>query len=336
MKRAILILVLAMLLLSPILAANLGVYHAGDTVTYSVVCLTDEGTKDTACGTSDDDILDPDDTTAKAPTSALAEVSDANFPGLWRGSYLIPASPLKGTWSIFIELTNTNSTTAATVLNFQVLTDYFATQGDLTSGIVVLTSATETQIDNIETDTAALDTSTELRTLLTGSDTAVSTLTTSDNIGINWGDISNPTTVLDLAGTIIKTVDTCSALTANNDKTGYTLSLQDWTTDSDLTNLKSYGDSNWSTSTSGLSAGQNTTLYNTYAVVGTKDKYDQSIADMIAYNASDGNVETDLDTAGGTTPAAVWGYNITGGSSESAAWYITTIKTIVEWIERFF
>lgn len=50
---------------------------------------------------------------------------------------------------------------------------------DTDSGTVLLRSATETQIDNIETDTAAQDTSTELRTLLTGSDTAVSTVTTS-------------------------------------------------------------------------------------------------------------------------------------------------------------
>lgn len=79
-------------------------------------------------------------------------------------------------------------------------------------------------LDDVETDTAAQDTSTELRTLLVGSDTALSTLTASDNIGVNWADISNPTTALDLSGTVTKTVDTCSALTANNDKTGYTLS----------------------------------------------------------------------------------------------------------------
>ena len=58
--------------------------------------------------------------------------------------------------------------------------------------------------DEILTDTAAQDTSTELRTLLTGSDTAVSTLTTGDNIGINWGDVSNPTTTVGLTNTTVK------------------------------------------------------------------------------------------------------------------------------------
>ena len=65
-----------------------------------------------------------------------------------------------------------------------------AGQLDTDSGTVLLRSATETQIDNIETDTAAVDTTTEMRTFLTGSDTALSTLTTSDNIGVNLDDIS--------------------------------------------------------------------------------------------------------------------------------------------------
>ena len=692
MRRIILGLVLFFLLANISLAANLGFYKAGDTVTYSVVCLTDEGTKDTGCTSPDDDILDPDDTTAKSPTSALAEVSDGNFPGLWRGSYTIPASPTAGTWSIFIELTNTNSTTAATVLNFQVLSDsnYPASHGDLSSGIVTLTSATETQIDNIETDTAAMDTSTELRTLLTGSDTPVSTLTASDNIGIdlddvigtldateigtnaitsakiaadaigaseagflldstgfNGADISSiladtneiqgnqsnfitatgfsthsaadvwsvatrkltyypPTTAvvsLDISksgflntsfydvgrshilgdltpdedesfkdyyykkynfdiknvpdnitnawliiwlkktgsptgdltiifeGSVIDTIDVSTLTTSyqkfeisvgagnftdeyievqlngssswtnandvmlgagemasciseessdgstwshpdneyavgliieynqksiaslvneesvylyktnpsgicpgqtlfmsltakdyqgssldvltlpacrlmeildngsivlnstNIDETEnqghkikiqmngtYTSNLQygshymvscngtvvefndgtntsltsivfpfiigtkakciflNSTILSGFSDLKTYGDANWSTSISGLNPEQNATLYNTYAVVGNKDKYDQSIADMLGYNSSDGNVETDLDSAGGTTPAAVWSYNITGlnQTTDSAGWYVTVIKTIVEWIERFF
>ncbi len=100
--------------------ASLGAYESSETLTYSVICLTDAGSKDTGCSAPDDDILDPDDTTAKAPTSAMAEVSDANFPGLWRGNYTVPASPKKGTWSIFVELTNSNGTLAATILNFEV------------------------------------------------------------------------------------------------------------------------------------------------------------------------------------------------------------------------
>jgi len=233
MKLKILfVLIIMSLFFGHVYAAYLGVFESGDTVTYSVVCLADEGDKDTGCSAPDDDILDPDDTTAKSPTVALAEVSDANFPGLWRGSYLIPGSPLYGTWSIFIELTNSNSTTAATVLHFSVVNEVTNTTDiwgagtrtltaldeddttiDLDASRVLLSSATETQIDDIETDTAAMDTSTELRTLLTGSDTAVSTLTSSSNIGINWADISNQGTSVDLSGTDIQLADTCTAVT---------------------------------------------------------------------------------------------------------------------------
>jgi len=72
----------------------------------------------------------------------------------------------------------------------------------------------------ILTDTAAMDTSNELRTLLTGGTSALSTLTASDNIGINWGDISNPTTTVSLSGTTVGTVTTLTTW----DKTGYALS----------------------------------------------------------------------------------------------------------------
>lgn len=119
--KMLLIAVLGIVLIGSLVhGATLGAYEAGETLTYSVVCLTDAGAKDIGCSASDDDILDPDDTTAKSPTTALAEVSDASFPGLWRGNYTVPTSPHKGTWSIFVEMTNSNGTLAATVLNFEV------------------------------------------------------------------------------------------------------------------------------------------------------------------------------------------------------------------------
>jgi len=96
-------------------------------------------------------------------------------------------------------------------------------------GSSVLT-AKDDEIDAILTDTAAMDTNTELRTLLTGSDTAVSTLIASDNIGINWADITNPTTAIALTGTTwstgqaIASVSGGVTVTTNNDKTGYTAS----------------------------------------------------------------------------------------------------------------
>lgn len=61
----------------------------------------------------------------------------------------------------------------------------------------------DTEIAAILADTAAMDTSTELRTLLTGADTAVSTLTTSSAVGSVTAGVT---------------------VTTNNDKTGYALS----------------------------------------------------------------------------------------------------------------
>lgn len=85
-------------------------------------------------------------------------------------------------------------------------------------------AAVKSDSGSILTDTAAMDTSTELRTLLTGSDTAVSILTASDNIGINWADVAAPTTTVNLSGTTVKAVTDGVTVSTNNDKTGYALS----------------------------------------------------------------------------------------------------------------
>ena len=83
-------------------------------------------------------------------------------------------------------------------------------QSNLTQGIVALTSATETQVDNIETDTAAQDTATELRTLLTGGDFKISTQT-----NLSQGIIVLTTTTenqIDAIETDTETLDTASEL----------------------------------------------------------------------------------------------------------------------------
>ena len=121
MKEVMITLLAVLLMISMIPLALAGTYQGGDVITYTVTCLDDNGYKDTGCTAPDDDILDPDDTTAKAPDTALAEVSDANFPSLWRGNYSIPAGAMLGTWSIFIELTNTNGSLAAIPLTFHGL-----------------------------------------------------------------------------------------------------------------------------------------------------------------------------------------------------------------------
>lgn len=52
-------------------------------------------------------------------------------------------------------------------------------------------------------DTEAWDTADKARTLLTGGTSVISTLGTSDNIGINWADIDGKTTAVDLSATEI-------------------------------------------------------------------------------------------------------------------------------------
>jgi len=79
---------------------------------------------------------------------------------------------------------------------------------DTASGTILLRSATETQIDAIETDTNSLNDTKIGQTL---------NLTASGNIGIDWANVENPTTALDLAGTDIQLVDTT---TTNTDMRG--------------------------------------------------------------------------------------------------------------------
>jgi len=285
--------------------AGLGTYKSGETITYSVVCLTNEGLKDIGCSGNDDDILDPDDTTAKAPTSALAEVSDANFPGLWRGSYLIPSTPTIGTWSIYLELTNSNSTTGATVLHFLVsdtsfndLDNNFSTviadtneiqgaqnwdvwndetrtlttadwitdtdltplcfQTNLTSGIIALTSATETQIDNIETDTNEIQGNQSYFLTATGFETEISASSRFTDTQTNLSTITGYTDSVESNQATLQnqiTQNTSAIITRGNiawiTATGFsthsaadiwtsgtrTLTTADWITDTDLTPL---------------------------------------------------------------------------------------------------
>lgn len=388
MRKLILSLVLTVILLANIsLAANLGFYKAGDTVTYSVVCLTDEGAKDTGCSAPDDDILDPDDTVAKSPTSALAEVNETAFPGLWRGSYTIPSSPTAGTWSIFIELTNSNSTTAATVLNFQVLSDsnYPASHGDLSSGIVTLTSTTETQIDNIEADTNELQTNQNWnvwddasRTLTACPCSGWATSTDVDNECISETELNashgscnyctatgfSTHSASDVWAVATRTLT--SPIAGGYNMTGIKADVSSLATSSEISDLQFHGDSYWNTSTlsasdidtqltssHGSGAWTTATGFSTHSAadvwtVATRNLTDYGNLVLDIWNESQSSYSTPgtfgyyLDaqisniSVSGASAQEIWEYNITGlnQTTDSAGWYITTIKTIVEWIER--
>lgn len=79
------------------------------------------------------------------------------------------------------------------------------------SGQVALLTATQASIDAIETDTNSLNDTKVPQTL---------NLTASGNIGIDWANVENPTTALDLSGTDIQLVDTVTTYTGNTVQTG--------------------------------------------------------------------------------------------------------------------
>lgn len=286
-------------LMSSTVLASLGTYEPGQTVTFAVICLTNEGHKDDGCTGAGSGILDPDDSAFKSPTNALAEVSDSVAPGLWRGDYLIPSGDTKdGTWSVFLNLTNSNSTSASGILSFQVVNESFDSIGSDTAAILVdtndietdlndgvaLTSATETQIDNIEGDTNELQTNQGSWLTATGFSThsaadVDSTLSGTHGAG-SWATATGFSThsatdvwsvatraltgfgfTIGLNSTALIDIDTklnashsvgnwsSFGISANevwavgtreitggtidtvNDKTGYSLTLQDWLTD---------------------------------------------------------------------------------------------------------
>ena len=73
-----------------------------------------------------------------------------------------------------------------------------------TWGFINLRTATQTSVDAIETDTQSLNDTKVPDTLNT---------TALGNIGIDWANVENPATALDLAGTDIKLCDTATAVT---------------------------------------------------------------------------------------------------------------------------
>lgn len=76
---------------------------------------------------------------------------------------------------------------------------------------VNLLSATQASIDAIETDTNSLNDTKIPQTL---------NLTASGNIGIDWANVENPTTALDLSATDIQLCDTITTYTGNTVQTG--------------------------------------------------------------------------------------------------------------------
>jgi hypothetical protein len=133
------IIICLIFIISPIALANLGVYDGGETVDYSVCCLTNEASKDTGCTAENETILNPSSDNPISNTSYIKEVDDTNYPCLWRGSYDIPTGAEDGTWSIYLQLTNSNGTLAGTVLTFEVTEKWNTEQNRIFMILIIVT-----------------------------------------------------------------------------------------------------------------------------------------------------------------------------------------------------
>ncbi len=124
-----------LILASPFLPSVFGLTaYQGETLTYGVECLRDSGDRDVGCGDKNVTIIDQSGIWYDGTTGGdtFAEVSDTYLPGMWRGTYAVPAGMPLGNAQLWITLTNTDATVTATVLNVDVVYDCSATQGNVT------------------------------------------------------------------------------------------------------------------------------------------------------------------------------------------------------------
>jgi len=190
---------------------------------------------------SDGNWLDFDDSTFKASAwgNKTTNLSEDSTNGFYYYTFNPPASETTAEEYIFVV-----DNASATYGDHQ--SDIVAYQNIGTgTGTSTLTAANIWQTDLSGYSTANYagtylhDTTDTVATNLdtTVSSRGTSTLTTSDNIGINLADVSNPTTTLNLSGTTISTSQAVASVagavgsvtggvtvTTNNDKTGYALS----------------------------------------------------------------------------------------------------------------
>ena len=138
-------------------SAFLGIFEQGDTVTYSIVCTEDGGKRDSGCTAPGVAVFSPSDSVGL--NGSLSEISDNQVPGLWRGNWTIGTTNESGVWHIFINLTNSNGTPAATVINFQVVKNNYGIENlvstvntsiisNITKGILAVDANTVTTLDN--------------------------------------------------------------------------------------------------------------------------------------------------------------------------------------------
>lgn len=368
-------------------SSNLGTYVTGDNVTYSAVCHTDEGRIDSGCSSGNGTVFAPNGSIMGIRT--MTELSDSIAPGLWFGSYVINNSdPSPGTWSVYIRITNSNSTEGGTVKQFQVM-ESDSGLGNISDKLDTIDGNVDSVLDDTQTTGVAIagsqtvdtcsactdvtnavniNSNADITAILRGHETvsgsvnatpvAVDTQLNSSHPG-NWStdltaveidaqfNASHPGNVSAISDLTAIEIDTqlnlshkgnwsdkadVSSLPTLTELTGFISGLNitmlnNFTQTLDqLTTIAGYIDIEITSLITGqvtISTDINTTSGNIsdiLNVTGWPGNYDNSIRDMLGYNISDDNVETDLDAAGGTTPVAVWQYgnrNLTTPITES-------------------
>lgn len=152
-----------------------------------------------------------DETSTPILTGSMALLDSTNTDGFYSEQITLSAANgfEKGKcYSVYISAT-VNSITGTMSHTFQMEAEVDA---NTVTDTVNLSATIETQIDNIETDTNSLNDTKIAQTL---------NLTASGNIGIDWANVENPTTVVDLSATDINLVDTASVLTAYDASTDF-------------------------------------------------------------------------------------------------------------------
>ena len=162
-----------------------GFYYSGDKINIFVDCYNNEGFDDIGCSNTDSYCLDADDDYSTKIALTLAELSDANAPGLWNGTYTPTNS---GTHSCIVRLTNSNSTIQSDSKSFSIRPDVLATQTNVTD---TNTTISPSEIQSGLATTTQLDT--HIAGISKGLDDNRTRLTSDTNTTISPDDIWSAT-----------------------------------------------------------------------------------------------------------------------------------------------
>ncbi len=260
----------------------------------------------------------------------------ASYQNIGTGTSTLVASDNIGiNWADVAAPTTTVGLTNTTISTTQTITSVSGSVGSVAAGVTVSTNNDKTGYALADSTSDAVIADAIWNALVasygsantygalveTNLDTTVSsrgtsTLTTADNIGINWADITNPTSVQNLSATNIDTDQVVASVTT---KTGYSLSASGidgiWdevitghaTADSfgkvfddQIDGLRTYGDSNWATATVTDIWNKDISGYTGVGYAGTYvknlyDNQDWDVWDDVTRTLTAGTKDTEID-----------------------------------------